>query len=135
MRYGMLTKQQFLDEVKAKAASQAEIARTLNVSRAAVTGLYNGGRDLSYNEAVKLADAYDVEPNKLTVEKLTPVLRICLRHAPKEWSDHSVERLSQEILYGLELLRFVSPMAPSPDAVEVAARAIAERFQSDSDEA
>lgn len=129
MRYGMLTKPEFLEAVEAKAKTRAEIARALNVSRAAVTGLYNGGRDLSYTEAVKLADMYDIDPNQLTVEKLTPVLRVCLRHAPKEWSDHSVVRLAQEILYGIELLRFASPMEPSEDAVEVAARAIADRFR------
>lgn len=125
----MLNRTQLLQEAKAKAKSQAEISRALNISRSAVTGLFNGERDLSYDEAVKLSDTYDIDPNKLTAEKLIPVLRVCLRYAPKEWSDQTVERLAQEILYGLELLRFASPIDPSQDAIEVAARAIADRFR------
>lgn len=135
MRYGMLTRQEFLAAIEAKAASRAEIARALGISPAAVTLIYGGQRKLSYDEAVKLADIYHIDPNQLTEDKLVPVLRICLRHAPKEWSDHSVGRLAQEILYGLELLRFVSPIGPSQETIEVAARAIADRFQSNSDEA
>lgn len=129
MHYGMLTKTQFLQEVESKASTRAEIAEVLGLSRPAVTGLYNGGRDLSYAEAVKLADHYGIDPNKVSEEKLMPVLRICLRHAPAEWSDHSVARLAEEIVFGLELLRFASPIEPSEDAIEVAARAIADRFR------
>lgn len=129
MRYGMLTKGEFLAAVEAKAKSRAEIARALNLSRPAITLMYKGGRELTYSEAVKLADTYDIDPNKLTVEKLVPVLRVCLRYAPKEWTDQSVERLAQEMLYGLELLRFATPTEPNQQTLEVAARAIADRFQ------
>lgn len=131
MRYGMFSKSQFLDAVKAKAKTQAAISRTLGISEAAVSGMYGGKvpRDLTYDEAVKLADTYDIDPNKLTVAKLMPTLLVCMRYAPKEWTDRAVERLAQDILYGLEILQAGSSIDPSPDAIEVAGRAIADRHR------
>lgn len=130
MRHGMFSRAKFLEAVKAVAKSQAEIACVLGISEAAVSLLYKTDgkpRQLSYEEAVKLADYYGIDPNAVTVEKLVPVLRMCLRNPPAEWSDHNVRRFAEDLVYGLELLRFSSSIEPSPDALDVAARALADR--------
>jgi len=126
----MLSKASFLAEIEGKAASRAEIARVLGVAPPRITEMYKGKRDLTYEEALKLSAAYGVDATEaVNAALLTPTLRVCLRHAPKEWTDQAVERLAQEIEYGLALLQRLTPSGPSQDAVEVAARAIAERFQ------
>lgn len=137
MQYGMLTRNQFLEAVRASAKSQAEIARVLNVSEPAVSLIFKHiaesdptkgkPRDLSYDEAVKLSDYYGIDPNKLTVEKLIPVLRMCLASPPSEWSDRTVERFAEDLIFGIELLRTTSSIEPNPGMLEVASRALADR--------
>lgn len=132
MQHGMFTKAQFLEAVKTVAKTQAEIAGVLGLSEAAVSLIYKNPsegkpRQLSYDEAVKLADYYGIDPNKITAEKLIPVLRMCLRNPPAEWTDQAVRRFAEDLVYGLELLRFSSSIEPSQDAIDVAARAIADR--------
>lgn len=134
MHYGMLTKGQFLRAVKAAAKTQAEIAQVLGISEAAVSGLYKDPekgkpRELSYNEAVKLADYFGIDPSKITAAKLIPVLKMCLRHPPEEWTDHNIAHLADNVVYGLELLQYSSSIEPSQDAIDVAARAITDRLR------
>lgn len=125
-----MPKEAFLAEVERKAGSRSEIARVLGLSPSRVTEMYKGERGLSYDEAAKLAVTYGIEPAEVvTAELLQPILKICLRYPPKEWTDQAVERLSEEIEYGLQLLRLVPSRPPSPDVLEVAAHAIAVRFR------
>lgn len=125
-----MSKADFLEQVERKAGSRAEIARVLGLAASRVTEMYKGQRDLSYDEAVKLAIAYGIEPSEIiTAELLMPILRICLRYPPKEWTDQAVERLAEEVEYGLQLLRLVPSRPPSQDVLDVAAHAIAERFR------
>lgn len=125
----MLSKADFLEAVIAK-AKKAVIARILNISPARVSEMYNGRRDLSYDEAVKLAHALGIEQGQhVTAELLAPILNVCLRYAPREWMDRDVERLAQEIIYGLGLLQRVSPSHPSQDAIDVVGHAVADRIR------
>lgn len=129
-REPMLSTEQFLAEVEAAANSRAEIARVLKLAPARVTELFKGERRLSYDEALELARAYNIEPvETVTADLLEPILRVCLRYAPKEWQDRDVQRLAEGIEYGLQLLRRASPTKPSADVIEVAAHAIADRFR------
>lgn len=126
----MMSKATFLAEIERKAGSRAEIARVLGIAPSRVTEMFKGARDLSYDEAVKLAVAYGVEPSEVvTVELLKPILQICLRYPPREWNDQAVQRLAEELEYGLQLLRNVPTKPPSQDVLDVAAHAIAARFR------
>lgn len=129
-RESMLSTEQFLAEVEAAAKNRAEIARVLKLAPARVTELYKGDRKLTYDEALALARAYNIEPvETVTADLLEPILRVCLRYSPKEWQDRDVQRLAEGIEYGLQLLRRASPTKPSADVIEVAAHAIADRFR------
>lgn len=125
----MLPKGEFLQAVEAAAQSRAEIARTLGVPGSRVTELMQNKRDLKYDEAVKLERAYQVS-GCANVAAMKRVLAVCLRHAPKGgWTDRDVERLAQEIEYGLSLLRSLETSSPSEDAQVMAERVIADRLR------
>ena len=124
-------KADFLREVETRAKSRAEMARVLHVAPARITEMYKGERDLSYDEAVTLARHYGIEDElAVNAERLKPILEVCLRYAPKgDWTERDVQRLAEEIEYGLELLQSFAPEPPSQDALEVAGRAIAQRLR------
>ena len=127
---------EFLSRVLKKAGSQAAICRALDLPSSKVTLFFkpkgvNGHRRLTMEEGVKLAQVFDVPiDNRVSAERLAPVLRVVMRYAPKgALSETDVQRLAQEIAYGLELLQTIGTQHPSPDALDVAAHAIEDRFQ------
>lgn len=132
---GVFDPDEFLAKVLRKAGSQAAMARALDKPTSRIAELfYEEGRPkkrrLLMAEGMALAEAFNMPPAKVSAEMLEPILRVCLRYAPKGgWSDRDVQRLAEAIEYGLELLGMTSANPPSQDAVEVAANAIARRLQ------
>lgn len=128
----MFDQDAFLAAVLERAGTQAAVGRVINLPSSRTTDLYKGERRLTVAEAVKLAEEYDVPLHgpAVSAELLKPVLRVCLRYVSREdWSDQDVEQLAQDVEYGLGLLRSFAPNPPSQDALDVAARAIADRLR------
>lgn len=131
----MFDRDVFLAQVLEKAGTKAAMARVLDVPQSRITELYKpkGKRQrvLSMEEGVKLAEAFGLPIDQLvSAERLRPVLEVCLRYPPKGgWTGQAVERLAQEIEYGLALLRRTSTSQPSPDAIALAANVIADRLR------
>lgn len=124
--------QLFLAAVLEVAGTQAAIGRVLDLPSSRVTETFTGGRQLKLTEAVKLAEEFGVPLHgpMISAETLLPILRVCLRSPPKGgWTDQALLRLSEEIEFGLGLLRTSAPQRPSQDALDVAARAIADRLR------
>lgn len=125
----MLEKHEFLRIVEERAKNRAEIARTMKVAPPRVTELYKDERDLSYDEAVRLSRKYKID-TAFSAEQLKPVLALVLRHVPPgELSDQDVQRLAQEIEYGLGLLQGFDAKQANRDVLDLAERVIADRLQ------
>lgn len=124
--------QTFLAAVLGVARTQAAIGRVLGLPSSRVTEIYSGERQLKLVEAVKLAEEFGIPLHgpMISAETLLPILKVCLRSPPKGgWTDQALQRLSEEIEYGLGLLRVSAPQQPSQDALDVATRAIADRLR------
>lgn len=99
----------FLAQVLEKAGSQAEVGRVLNIPSSRLSELFNPDavkpRRLKLEEAVTLSEAFRVPitGDSASAESLLTVLRVCLRHPPKEWTDSELRRLAEEIELGLQL--------------------------------
>lgn len=125
---------QFLASVLKKAGSQAEMARALDQPTSRIAELFREGkgkRRLTMADGVRLAEAFGIAIDEVvSAERLKPVLEVCLRYPPKGgWSGQAVERLAQELEYGLRLLKRTSASAPSQDALAMAANVIADRLR------
>lgn len=57
----MLTKSELLERVEATAKSRADIARVLNLAPARITEMFAGKRDLSFDEARKLVQHFNLD--------------------------------------------------------------------------
>jgi len=127
----MFNKAQFLADVLAKAGSKAAMARTLSLPTPRLAEIFNGKRKLSVEEGMMLAETYGVPPfDKVNAEQLTPILAVCLKHPPKGgWSAAEVQRLAEEIEYGLTLMHSAMPNHPSQDAIDLVARVVGDRLR------
>lgn len=127
----MLEKRALLDRVESKAKSRAEMARVLGLSASRVTEMFKGERDLSYSEARTLCQHYKVDMGEsVNAETLAPILAACLRTEPRSsWSDSDVQRLAEEIEYGLALMNSAGSNPPSPDVIDLAARVVTDRLR------
>lgn len=127
----MFSKTRFLAEVLAVAGSKAEMARTLKLPTPRIAEIFNGTRKLSIEEGMALAERFNVSPfPKVNAAQLAPILEVCLRSHPKAgWTDTEVQRLAEEIEYGLMLLHSASPSVPSQDAIDLVVRVVADRLR------
>jgi hypothetical protein len=127
----VLSKDQFLAEVRKRAASDAEVGRILSLPSSRVAELFGGKRGLKYEEAVALAEHYGIDDGpQINAEMLTPILSACLRYAPKAgWSEQEAPRLAQAVEYGLALLANGLASPATPDALAVAGRAAFDRLR------
>lgn len=127
----MLAKMALLERLESQAKSRAEMSRVLGIAASRVSEMFKGERDLSYEEARKLCQHYNVEMGQaLSVEALVPILAACLRTEPRsEWSDADVQRLAEEIQYGLQLMNTAGTNPPSQDVIGLAARVAADRLR------
>ena len=131
----MFDRDQFLASVLEKAGTKAAMARALGQPTSRVQELFREPgqrqRALTMEDGVKLAGTFGLAIDELvSAERLRPVLEVCLRYPPKGgWTGQAVERLAQEIEYGLALLRRTSTSQPSPDAIALAANVIADRLR------
>jgi hypothetical protein len=120
----MFDRYAFLAKVLAKAPTRQAVLNTLGLPSSRSPELFNRNakkpRGLSVEEAVTLSEAFGVPitGDVASVESLVPVLRVCLRYAPKEWSETAVQRLAEEIEFGLRLQQSVAPTPQIPDHPE-----------------
>lgn len=105
----MFDRYRFLGEVLDRAGSQAEVGRVLGLPSSRLSELFNPDaakpRGLKVEEAVKLSEAFRVPitGDSASAESLLTVLKVCLRHPPKEWTEQELRRLAEEIELGLQL--------------------------------
>lgn len=118
----------FLDRVLAKAKTRQAVLDVLGLPSSRGPNLFNRDhkrpRRLWVEDAIKLSQAFDVPlagAEVASAESLLPVLRVCLRHPPEEWTDQDVQRLAEEIEYGLRLKQAFDT---SPDDPARAAQAL-----------
>ncbi len=78
-----------------------------------------------------LAETYGVAPfEQINSGQLGPILEACLKSPPKGgWTAPEVQRLAEEIEYGLTLLRSTPPNHPSQDVIDLVARVVGDRWQ------
>lgn len=117
----MFDKRAFLDAVLAKAGSKSAMARALDLPAPRIMEMFKDERRITLEEGALLAERFGVPlMTGVSADQLLPVLKVCLRHAPKDgWSDADVSRLAQEIQRGLELLQALDP-TQSPDRTQAA---------------
>lgn len=132
----VLTKEEFLSEVRRRAGRDAEVGRVLDLPSSRVAELFSGKRGLRYEEAKKLADHFMIDKEEtpaVKAEQLEPILSACLRNAPKTgWTDTEIQRLARAVQYGLALITS-SPV--SADALAVAGQAALLRLREEHAEA
>lgn len=117
----MFDRYRFLNEILKKAGSQAEVGRVLDLPSSRLSELFNPEakkpRALKLEEAVELSERYGVPLTSQAVSagSLLPVLEVCLRYAPKEWTVPDVQRLAEEIELGLKLHQAIESSRQEPD--------------------
>lgn len=118
----MFDRYRFLSEILEKAGGkQAEVGRVLGLPSSRLSELFNPEaakpRKLKLEEAVKLSEAFGVPitGHMASAESLLPVLKVCLRYAPKEWTEQELRRLSEEIELGLRLQQSLGPSQDDPN--------------------
>jgi len=125
----MLPKMDLLRAIERRAGSRANMARALGLAAPRITEMFKGERDLSYDEAAALIDAFGVEEPLPAAEGsavndalLKPVLAAVLRYAPRAETDALADTLAQAVL---ELIAFVQSdpaMLAKPGMIEGAVR-------------
>jgi hypothetical protein len=83
---GVLTTKELLARLREKKVKNADIARALNVTPSRVTEMFDGTRALKLDEAVKLSEAFDLEPEPSPqVPALPgPVSQLIVQHIARE---------------------------------------------------
>lgn len=126
----MLPKMDLLRAIEQRAGSRANMARALGLAAPRITEMFKGERDLSYDEAVALIDAFGIDDapqpaatgDAVSDALLKPVLAAVLRYAPRAETDALAETLAQAVL---ELIAFVQSdpaMLARPGMIEGAVR-------------
>jgi hypothetical protein len=127
----MFDEEDFLTRVLAKAGTKAAIARSLNLPSSRVAELYGNKRRLTMREGMALSEAFEVPLSQpISAEMLQVILAVFIRHEPREgWKESDAERLSHEIIYGIELIKSLQSSPPSRDALDLVSRVIADRLR------
>lgn len=131
-------------KLDAKQTTQAAIGKVLGVAQANVSTFWTPGkngklRQLKWDEALKLSEAFDIplgdgdqvaEPEWPSAYTLAPLLDALLPLVPKSGlSEKSAEALSEGLAYGLRLLGAPTATPPTDDSLRVAARGAVARFR------
>lgn len=123
---GVLTKDEFLAEIRRRAGVDAEVGRALGIPSSRVAELFSGKRGLRYDEAKILSDRF--MPNEgvpsISAETLSQILAACLLRSPKGgWTAKEAPRLARAVEHGLRLLANSPANPASEDAIAVAGQA------------
>lgn len=111
----------FLERVLAKAKTKQAVLDALGLPSSRGTHMFTRGharpRRLWVEEAIILSDKFDVPltGGSVSVEALKPVLAVALRGAPKDWQESDVQRLAEEVAFGLRLQQSFPPSSQTPD--------------------
>ena len=114
----------FLERVLEKARTKQAVLDVLGLPSSRGPNMFNRGherpRRLWVEEAVKLSEAFDVPLTGATVsaDELTPVLSVALRGVPTDWQESDVQRLAEEVAFGLRLQQSYPPSSQTPDHPE-----------------
>lgn len=101
---GMITTREILEALEDRGVSKTAIAQALGVANARVTELYKGDRKLSHDEAVTLAEMFDLvedrggPPLTLPLAKLLVLLAAHRVGAEVDPEEPVVEELAQEFV-------------------------------------
>lgn len=112
---------QFLERVLEKAPTRQAVLDVLGLPSSRGPNMFNRGHDrprrLWVEEAVKLSEKFDVPltGGSVSAEDLTPVLSVALRGAPTDWQESDVQRLAEEVAFGLRLQQSFPPSLQTPD--------------------
>ena len=125
----MLPKMDLLRAIERRAGSRANMARALGLAAPRITEMFKGERDLSYDEAATLIEAFGIDApqpaaaaDAVSDALLKPVFAAVLRYAPRAETDALAETLAQAVL---ELIAFVQSdpaMLARPGMIEGAVR-------------
>lgn len=111
----------FLERVLEKAPTRQAVLDALGLPSSRGPHMFNRGherpRRLWVEEAVALSERFDVPltGSSVSAADLTPVLTVALRGAPTEWQESDVQRLAEEVAFGLRLQRSFAPSSQTPD--------------------
>jgi hypothetical protein len=83
---GVLTTKELLARLRDKGVRNADIARALDVTPSRVTEMYGGTRALKLDEAVRLTEAFDLEPepSQKVAPLPGPVAQLIVQHIARE---------------------------------------------------
>jgi hypothetical protein len=113
----------FLERVLSKAPTRQRVLDALGLPSSRGPNLFNRGharpRRLWVEEAVQLSEAFGVPLGGeiASAESLLPVLRVCLRNPPTEWTDRDFQRIAEEIELGLRLRQALDTTPDSQDRI------------------
>lgn len=131
-------------KLDARETTQAAIGKVIGIAQANVSTFWTPGkngklRQLKWDEALKLSEAFDIpladgetrdELDWPSADTLAPLLDALLPLVPKTGvSEKSAEALSEGLAYGLRLLGSPTANRPTDDSLRVAARGAVARFR------
>lgn len=105
----------FLERVLEKARTRQAVLDVLGLPSSRGPNMFNRGherqRRLWVEEAVKLSEQFGVPLGgaNVSADELTPVLAVALRGAPTDWQESDVQRLAEEVAFGLRLQQSYPP--------------------------
>lgn len=111
----------FLERVLARAGTKQAVLDALGLPSSRGPNMFTRGherpRRLWVEEAVTLSEKFDVPlaDANVSADALTPVLAVALRGAPSEWQASDVQRLAEEVSFGLRLQKTFQPSSQTPD--------------------
>lgn len=111
----------FLERVLEKSGTRQAVLDLLGLPSSRGPSMFNRGhklpRRLWVEEAVALSERFDVplSGSSVSAEDLIPVLSVALRGAPTEWQESDVQRLAEEVAFGLRLQQSFAPSSQTPD--------------------
>lgn len=113
----------FLERVLAKAKTQKAVLDALGLPSSRGPNMFKRDherpRRLWVEEAIKLAEKFDVPltGGAVSADALKPVLAVALRGAPTDWQESDVQRLAEEVAFGLRLQQSFQPSSQTPDRI------------------
>lgn len=129
----MLTKEQILKALADMRISQTDIGRAINIHQTAVSKLYKGSRELTYDEGYQLVERFKLEQREpiIPARLLAPLLQIVVPLAPKgdQLSDEAAQALAEVLQYGAALLQSADATDPTAREYALATQAMLREFE------
>jgi hypothetical protein len=116
----MFDRYAFLERVLAKAPNRQRVLDALGLPSSRGPNLFNRGHDrprrLWVEEAIQLSETFGVPLGGeiASAESLLPVLKVCLRNPPTDWTDRDFQRIAEEIELGLRLRQALDTSPDNP---------------------